>query len=297
MKPANVEHLLVFRKTADQILSPRQLLERFKFEPDGTNQYYAINAANVGGFDRSNTHSALNPTHRVVFDDLLATLVDGPATRKTIVLGLEPDTIRHNNRKEYLYDAAVAQTDLLAKLAAELAEMQAEAKAAAKRFDIIVRYASEMNDTALPLADRAEAYKSSFATIRRIFAANAPEVLFSFSPALRADLPEPAIAQFWPGNDLVDVIGGTWYIGAPSQRTASIKNMTSYFSHRKGAGKPFALSEVGGCNANDAGNDAVLKDMFDQLGALGKQGVSFSYVTIFIEAKYGTDATLRFITA
>lgn len=297
MKPPNVEHLLVFRKNGDQILSPQDLQNKYKFEPDGTNQYYAINAANVSGFEQSETHSALNPTQRGAFDDLLSRLIDGPAARKTIVLGLEPDTFRRNNRKEYLYDAAVAHPDLLAKLATELAEMQAEAKDAGKRFDIIIRYASEMNDTALPLADRANAYKSTFATIRRIFAEKAPGVLFSFSPALRADLPEPAITQFWPGNALVDVIAGTWYIGAPSQRTAAIKNMTNYFLHRKGAGKPFALSEVGGCNANGAGNDAVLKDMFGQLGALAKQGVSFSYVTIFVEAKYGTDATLRFITA
>ena len=121
MKPANVEHLLVFRKNGDQILSPQHLLEKFKFEPDGTNQYYSINAINVSGFEQSDTHSALNLTQRAPFDDLLSRLIDGPAARKTIVLGLEPDTFVRNKKKEYLYDAAVAHTDLLTKLATELA--------------------------------------------------------------------------------------------------------------------------------------------------------------------------------
>jgi len=295
VKLPNIEHLLVFRKNGDRILSPAELQERYKFEPDGTNQYYAINAENAKGFKDSG--SALNLTQRGVFDDVLSTLEGGAATEKTIIFGLEPDTIVKNKKKDYVYDSVMGHPGLLEKLAAELAEMQTEAEDAGKRFRIVVRYASEMNDTKLPHDKMVHGYKSTFAQVRQIFKDNAPNVLFSFSAALRADLAVPPILDFWPGDELVDVVAGTWYIGAPDQQTVAIKNMTDYFVDRKAAGKPFALSEIGGCSAKGTGNDAVLQIMFEQLKEMANKGVTFTYVTIFLESKWGTDAKLTFVTA
>lgn len=118
---------------------------------------------------------------------------------------------------------------------------------------------------------------------------------FSFSPALRVGLPEADIEQYWPGDNYVDVIGGTWYIGGAEQRAGSLQNMQRYFIHRKDAGRPLALSEVGGCNAGHTGNDAVLEDMITQLRALEVEGISFDYATMFLQSKWATDATLAFL--
>jgi hypothetical protein len=302
MKVPNVDQLLVFKKRGGDVMSLADLKKEFTFEPAGTNQYYSLNADNFTAFQQTDTHSALNLTQRAPFDDVGSTLLDGPAAEKTVVLGLEPDvSFPHPNdpkKKEYVYGTAVAHPDLLEALAAELADMQQEAKDAGKRLTIILRYASEMNDTKLPLSGMVSGYKATFAAIREIFRRKAPTVPFSFSPALRADLSLANITPFWPGNRLVDVVAGTWYIGDPPvQRAAAIKLMTDYFTANKAAGKPFALSELGGCTKNGTGNDAVLKDMLAQLAAMRQHGVSFKYVTIFLEEKYGTDATLRFLSA
>ena len=293
MKLPNVEHLLAFRKKGGEILSPALIKQKYKFEPDGTNQYYAIDHTNALGLQQAG--SALNLTQRAPFDDLLSALIDGGASEKTIVLGLEPDVVVKNKKKDYLYDTVAGHTQLLEKLADEIAEIQGEATDAGKKLNVVMRYASEMNDTKLNHAAMVGGYKSTFAHVRAIFKQRAPNAQFSFSPALRADLTVPPILDFWPGNDLVDIVAGSWYIGAETQRADSIQHMKTYFIDRKAAGKPFGLSEIGGCNASNKGNDAVLKTMFAELAGMEHQGGTFRYVTIFLEDKWGADATLSFV--
>lgn len=108
-------------------------------------------------------------------------------------------------------------------------------------------------------------------------------------------MPESAIAQYWPGDQYVDVVGGTWYIGSATQRDVSLSNMRKYFIHRQNTAKAFALSEVGGCSAGDAGNYAALEDMLRQLQAMAAECFSFDYVTLFLQSKWATDATLAFL--
>lgn len=120
-------------------------------------------------------------------------------------------------------------------------------------------------------------------------------ILFSFSPAIRADLAEEAIGAFWPGDEFVDVIGGTWYVGGPAQRATSFANMRAYVLHRVGAAKPFAFSEVGGHGPNNVGNDAMLQDMLHEIESMQLHGVSFQYATLFLESVWGVDATLAFM--
>ena len=93
----------------------------------------------------------------------------------------------------------------------------------------------------------------------------------------------------------MDLIGGTWYVGAPDQREQSFANMQAYFEHRVDAGRPFALSEIGGRNEDGRGNDAVLRDMMAKLQTLAAKGISFKYATFFLGGAWGTDATLAFV--
>lgn len=289
MQIKNIDRLLIFREdAAGHVATLQDLQAKYGIDPDGTNFYFGINQINVDNFAARGT--ALNPTDAGFFDTLLESLQASPDDEKTLMLGVEPpDDIP----EPYAYVSA--HMDLVAQLAVELAGVQSRASAAGKRLNIAVRYASEMNDTHQSQGGNPSAFKSTFAQVRHTFAQSAPSVLLSFSPALRADLAEALITQYWPGDEFVDVIGGTWYIGASAQGAASLANMRAYFIQRLGTGKSFALSEMGGCDAAGADNDAVLQDMFHQIEALQLQNVSFKYVTVFLASKWGTDATLGFL--
>jgi hypothetical protein len=288
VKLQNIDRVLLFRKDADdQVLMLDDLQAKYKIDPDGTNFYYGINQGNADNL--THTGSALNPTHKAFFAAVLASLRASPDDEKTIVLGVEPSEAPDP------YGFVSAHLDLVRRLAADLSAIQAAARSLGKRLNIVVRYSSEMNDRGQSQGRDPSGYRSTFVQARLAFEDAAPNVLFSFSPALRADLQEALITQYWPGDDYVDVIGGTWYIGAPEQRAASIANMRSYFLQRTGTGKPFALSEMGGHDAAKAGNDLVLQDMLHELEALQLQSVSFKYVTIFLQGVWGTDATLEFL--
>lgn len=288
MKIQNIDRILVFREAPDgHVLTLGELQAKYGLDPDGTNFYYGINQTNADNFSRTGT--ALNPTHQSFVGNLLHSIQSRTDDEKTLVLGLEP------SEPPDPYAFVSANLGLLRQLAVDLDAVQAQASAAGKRLNIAIRYASEMNDHGQIQGRDVAGYKSTFAQARSAFAEAAPNILFSFSPALRADLPESLITQYWPGDEYVDVIGGSWYIGAPGQRTMSMANMRAYFLHRVGAHKPFALSEVGGHDEAKAGNDAVLQDMLHALEALQLQNVSFRYATIFLQGPWGTDATLRFI--
>jgi len=288
MKIQNIGRILVFRKdAAGHVFTLEQLQSTYGFDPDGTNFYYGINQQNVTIF--AQTGSALNSTHQEFLAALQTSLAASAGDEKTLVLGIEP------LEPVDPYGFVAAQMDLMRRLASELDAVQEQARVSGKRLNIVIRYASEMNDHGQIQGGAPDKYKATFIQARLAFAQAAPAVLFSFSPALRADLPEALIGQYWPGDQYVDMIGGTWYIGSPGQRAASISNMRSYFLHRLGTGKAFALSEIGGHDAVEANNDAVLQDMFHQLESLQLQNVSFKYGTLFLEGVWGTDATLGFL--
>jgi hypothetical protein len=290
MKLQNVDRILLFRETdAGRVLTLEELKSKYGLDPDGTNFYYGINQANVDNF--AATGSALNPTHQAFFAQLAGSLRSSQDDEKTLVLGLEP------NEPVDPYGFVAGHADLVRQLATDLNGVQQETRAAGKRLNILIRYASEMNDRGQKWGGNPGGFKATFLQARSAFQQAAPSVLFSFSPALRADLDEALIAQYWPGDQQVDVIGGTWYIGAPGQRAASMANMRAYFLHRTGVGKPFGLSEVGGHDATGKANDSVLADMFHEIATLQLQNVSFKYLTIFLQGAWGSDATLGFMRA
>ena len=292
MQIKNVDRINVFREVGDKVFTLEEIQSQYKIDPAGTNFYFGINQINLDNFNATGT--ALNPTAQGFFARLQASLAASPDDEKTLQLGVEPAT---DEPQPYAF--VTAHLDMVKQLAADLAAEQDKARANGKRLTIAVRYASEMNDGSQAQGNNPTGYKTTFAQVRHVFAEAAPAIPLSFSPALRADLPEALIGQYWPGDDLVDLIGGTWYIGAPSQHAASVANMRKYFLHRTGAGKPFALSEMGGCdtlpNKKGKNNDAVLESMFHELEALQIQNVSFKYVTVFLASKWGDDATLEFL--
>lgn len=288
MRLQNIDRLLLFRTENDRVLTLEQLQAKYGLPPDGTNFYYGINQTNVDAFAGSGSASALSAWHRGFFDAVLQSLAAGADDEKTVVLGVEPPS---DANTPYQYDFVTAHLDLVRRLAADLADIQAQALDGGKRLNIAVRYASEMNDKHSNPAK----YKASHIAVRTAFQELAPAVLFTFSPALRADLAESAISDYWPGSQYVDLIGGTWYVRGAEQRAPSTANMRAYFVHRVAAGKPFALSEMGGGDVQYQRNDDMLRAMLHELEALQLQNVSFKYVTLFLASRWGTDATLGFL--
>jgi hypothetical protein len=179
-----------------------------------------------------------------------------------------------------------------------------------KRLRVVVRYASEMNDTSISggkqsnlYAGDPDGFKASFQDVRQIFDQTAPGVAFAFSPAIRRDLTEPNLHDYWPGDDAVDIISCTWYLGDTSQFNGAAAFFTAYVLHREGVGKPFAIDEMGGCQTvplpgdQETGkdNDATLKRMSGVLQKLKQDGITFSYVTVFLNSKWGIDPTLDWV--
>lgn len=183
--------------------------------------------------------------------------------------------------------------DLVEKLAAELDRFQQQVFGTGKRLTIVVRYASEMNDPGQPQGRDPANFKSTFAIVHAAFRSRASGVLIAFSAALQADLPEDRIQQFWPGDDNVDIISGTWYIGSPEQRLTSHANMKTYLTSRAGLGKGFGLDEIGGCDAAGTDNDATLRGILNDVEALQLQNVTLKYATLFVAQRGASSFDFR----
>ena len=293
MQIKNIHRLLLFREDPGQKpLTLEQLQARYGIDPAGTNFYYGINEANVA--DSDGLPSALGADHRAFLNSFLSSLKASPDDEKMLMLGVEPPDDASNKNKPYAFVAA--HIDLVERLANDLAQYQQQALAAGKRMNIVVRYASEMNDGSQSQGHDPVGYKSTFVQVRHAFTTKAPKILLAFSPALRADLPEELIAQYWPGDDYVDVISGTWYVGNNAQQAGSEANMRAYFRHRLDKGKAFGLDEVGGCTVEaGGGNDTMLQEMLHYIESLQMQKISFRYATLFLACKWGIDATLAFL--
>lgn len=289
MQINNIENLLIFREDpGGHVLTLDELATRYGYKPAGTNFYYGINQQNVDA--TQNQATALNATDRDYLNKILISLIQSNDVETTLVLGLEPPDVGDS------FTFVLDNLDLMRRLANDLDSLQKQARSANKRLNIHIRYGSEMNSGDQHYGLQPENFKASFIRVRLIFSQIAPGVLFSFSPALRADRDEALITNYWPGSQYVDIIGGTWYIHGPGQRDAAIAMMTTYFVHRINTGKPFALSEVGGGDANYKNNDAVLQDMLHEIETLRNRGISLLYATLFLEDPWGSDSTLGFLS-
>lgn len=289
MKIANIDRLMIFREDKNgHVLSIDELQARYGVRPAGTDFYYGINQENVD--ESSGTTNAFDATDRDFFQGIVDALKRSSDDEVTIVLGLEP----LDDKEPFGF--VTANLNLVERLASQLDGFQKQARAGGKRLNLIVRYASEMNSGDNSWGLKPMSFKSTYVQVRSIFSHAAPGIMFSFSPALRADRDESLITSYWPGDQYVDIIGGTWYIGKPEQHAASVAMMRSYFMHRVGVGKPFGLSEIGGLGPRKSGNDVVLESMLHEIEAIQLAGVSFKYATIYLKGIWGTDATLKFLS-
>ena len=297
MKPSRVRRLLYFAKEGNDVLPPEKFRKQYGIEPDGANFYYGLNAAGAANLGQRGT--AMRENHRAFFRMAVDAAVHGARQRWLVNLGLWPFEPADP------YGFVAANPDLVRRVAEELRGYQEEAAHLGGRLDIVVRYASEMNDPAKPGQPwgrppgpwdpaSAEPYRRTFAQVRRIFAEHAPATRFTFSPALRADHTGERytmIPDFWPGDSLVDLVSCTWYVGRAEHLPGALANLDRYLAWRKERGKPFGIDEVGGIDG-ERDNDRVLQAMF---AALAERDVEVEYATLFLMSKWGTDATLGFL--
>lgn len=287
----NIERVLVFRET-DHVWTQQELEAKFHLVPNGSLNYFGVVKQNVDNLLA--TGRAMNPDLLSFMNDVVTSLRNSNEAEKTVVLGVEPS--EPGDPFEYVRQ----HLDLISHLAEDAQDYQLQALRAGKRLNIVMRYASEMNAGEAIYAGDEVGFKRSFAEVRDTVRTIAPDVLFSFSPALRSDIDEAAITRYWPGDEHVDVVGATWYDhGDDATRRKAVDCMKAYFLHRIGTGKPFGLDEFGGALGSGAvyrDNDDVLQEMLHVIAGLQFQNVSFKYGVIFVDGnKWGVDATLDFL--
>jgi hypothetical protein len=295
MSVANIERLLLFRVEDGHLFTQGELTDRYGFEPDGSNLYYGLNQTNLTHF--RNTGEGLNPSHQAFFADLLDALSASAQLEKSVVLGLEP-------LDPTTFDFVSAHMDLLRAAARDMAALQARARGGGKRLRIIIRYASEMNDPPFnpatnsgnPWGQQPAQFRASFREVRTAFREEAPEIRFTFSPAIRADVQESRITDYWPGAEFVDIISCTWYIRGMAQAAAAVSNMRAFFRHRLETGKAFGFDELSGRDLSNLDCDRFIREMLEAAAALEEEGVRFEYSTLFLQEPWGRDATLDFLT-
>jgi hypothetical protein len=302
MKPLNIKRILYFAKDGERVLSPAGFRHRYGLEPHGVNFYYGANGAAVRHLKERGT--ALSPYHRAFFDMVQATLIEGGGRDLMVNLGLWP------YEPGDPYGFVDRNPELVGRLAEELNGYQERAHSRGKRLEIVVRYASEMNDPFKPAQPWgrpllkyeprfARPFRESFPRVREIFRARAPGVRFAFSPAIRADITGERyemIAGFWPGDAHVDIVSCTWYVGQAAHLPTALRALERYVGDWAGRRLPFGIDELGGIDG-ERGNDPVLERMFAGLAGVKAHGgaLQLEYATTFLHGKWAADATLAFL--
>lgn len=296
MKPENVKALTQFDILDGQFQSLQDFEHLYQFEADGILFYRDVSKKTVA------EQTGLNATHRGYLDGLLSYLQTSERKTKYVVVGLQPT--EPTVLPFAFLDSNLAFLELLA---ADLAEYEVLAEEAGGKLEIVIRFASEMNDPGntkygpkrygpgdVGWATQQAAYRESFAKARKAFREVAPNIRFSFSPALRADLEDKfsRVPDYWPGNKHADILGGTWYVGSQGQFAKSRKMLRRYLKEFDEETLPHGIDEMGGVDGT-IHNDAILKQMFEELE--NQAPLRFEYVSLFLEQKWGNDVTLKFL--
>jgi hypothetical protein len=300
MRPAR---LLYFAKDGSDVLPPHRFRERYGLEPDGVNFYYGLNPAAGDRFKKGGP--TLSDQHRRFFDMLVRAALASPRPGFTLNLGLWPFEAADP------YGTVERNLPVVRKLAEELRACQDSARHHGKRLEVVVRYASEMNDPHKPSqpwgrphqpwnAAFAAPYRRTLPLVRGIFREAAPAIRFAFSPALRADITGQRyemIREFWPGDEWIDIVSCTWYVGQAAHVETAAAVLSRYVREFAPKGKPFGIDELGGADG-PRGNDAVLQRMFTALSDMrvGERAVRWDYATLFLHGgRWNADATLAFL--
>lgn len=308
---SNVNKFFYMRddESGNRTQSFAEFAAEFHFEPSGVNDYYGVVQAQVDRIAAGG--KALGKSHQDLFEMVLHRLNDPllGCTEKTVNLIIEPSQAAVPEKAiRPTYDFVRDNRRLIEALAGELHDFQQRA-ATGRTLHVAICYGQEMNssDTAWgpprqgsprkQVRDFVETYK----LVRDVFRITAPNIAFAFSPGLRADRTLPGITAYWPDTKFgkgVDIVGGTWYVHAPSQFDAAarlLRNYVAYFAH---AHKPFVLDEMGGAGGTTTPpvyneNDTYLLRMLEVVAGLG---VPLDYITLFLNRdRWGSDATLHFL--
>jgi hypothetical protein len=288
----NIENLLAIANTDrndmnSRVMNPSELNTSFQFSNfTGTNTYYGINDSNLAQWQ--NGGDPLSAYDRSIFQGVVDAVNNGSLPSAVVNVGLEPGQG---------FDFANANLPLVSALATALGALQT---AASNKVQFVIRYASEMNDHAhaSAYAGQPEAYKTSYAAVRATFDHVAPDIKFTFSPAIRADLsgsfmsPDSFLDAYYPATSKVDGISCTWYIGNDNDAAASTNFFIKYMLHRSGFNL-YGIDEIGGVSEND-GVSGQLSRMCSSVFGLP---MLFDYVTVFLMSKWRpADDNLSFLS-
>lgn len=288
---------------------------RYGFEPDGIGYYFHIRDARIKAF--AQTGSPVQYWEPFFIGSFCQWLYHSSKPSKMLMIGLEPPHWRYRDENnQWVYESHRADPytfvmnnlDYVRAIANFLRKQQDEAAAHGKTLEITIRFASEMNDrrasdssevsrTRNAWGQQPNDYKTAFIAVRNIFQTEAPDIKFAFSPAIRADLdPKHAgsnsgfnIRNYYPGDQYVDVIGGTWYAGNYQNYTFQdgVDYLDNYLKSFYNPLKPYALDEIGVVRkVVENQRQGVLFNMVNAITAVANNpqnsGRPFDYVNFFL---------------
>ena len=177
-----------------------------------------------------------------------------------------------------------------------------------------------------------QGFRFSFRELRRLMLDKAmahsddpglPPFRFDFSPAIRKDIagntlrqimaptnPQP-VNNYWPGDQFVDLVSCTWYVGNDgSDLTTATNNLSRYLRSYLPRNKPFAMDALGGASQSvqqgppghkvtvRSGHVAMIKKLLGQMEDMkssnASENISFEHVTLFLAGDWLTLEPLKF---
>ncbi len=272
------------------------------FEPQGLNWYIGLTSSKKQQIESENSNSggtsSLTQWDIRFLEDFYQWLLASEEKEKCIIFALEPNDVN-------TFAFVGQHLAWIEGIAKQLKSYADKAAGKGKTLKFVIRFASEMNDvgsqgTNWNKPGMEHLFINAYREVRHVFKSVSEEFLFCFSPALRRDMAAQNFAKYqriknyWPGDDQVDVVSGTWYIGAQDDLPLATAALDRYFSDfgKKGA-VLMGLDEFGVSNGTET-KDALLKQMCQELSNL-KAIKPFYYATFFLGKNYGVNAPLAFV--
>lgn len=274
---------------------PTEELEGESSKVKGTNDYYSL-AAN----EEELPVRALPLAKQERYQALVA------ASRHdefTLMLGLEPPKLETPEAcfVEATTDIKLEQTKLLGR---DLVRLQQKIKQeTGKTLRVIVRIASEMNPQAgNKWSGRAAAFKSAYKKLAKAMQKGAAEAnynpadgdfLLSFSPLINKNATLAKVVPYWPGDDVVDLVGCTYYSRKGDSHDDARKNLADYFRQFAVNGRQCCIDECGcgqkpGLPVSRSANNAFYRDTITWLKGVNV-GASVDHCTLFLLVSWQGD--------
>lgn len=229
----NITRFLAFdtnTHTRDGNRTPTDQLEAASSEVKGTNDYYSL-AANA-------QELPLRALPQAKQDRYLALVAASQHDEFTLMLGLEPPKLETPEACfiEATTSARLEQTKLLGR---DLALLQQQIRLTGKTLRVVIRIASEMNPQAgNKWSGKSVPFKSAYRKLALALRAGAQaanhqsadgDFQLSFSPLINKNAALAKIKPYWPGDDVVDLVGCTYYSRDGDKHEDARKNLADYF--------------------------------------------------------------------